>query len=156
MTTYLDKEIDKVFDNKELVYPLNVAMSCAWIMGNMKGINLKILDVDKSSLADYFILASASNHTQAQSMANTIVGQLRRKSLRARSVEGLIDSDWILIDLGDVIVHIFLENSRDFYKLDELWEDAKIVEIPSEYYLTHDDEDQFDSIEKGRSDNEYF
>jgi len=101
------------------------------------------MDVSKtSSLADYFILASATNSTQAKAMADTVITQLKKHGKQVLSKEGLhtTGSDWILIDLGSVIVHIFQEVARDIYGLEDLWKEAEYVSIPQHYYTSGDDE----------------
>lgn len=133
---YLKTEVEKIIKDKEFEFPKNIAMAAAWIMGNFKGLNLKVLDTSKrSSLADFFIMGSASNMTQARSMADSICSELSKHNVKIISKEGLGDADWILLDLGDVIAHIFLDNTRTNYNLDELWEDAPQVTIPTEYYF---------------------
>ena len=146
--SFIEKNIDNIMESKEFSFPLNLAMALTWVLGNSKGINLKILDMrDTTSLADYFILGSASNVNQAQAMANEIIAQGKRKNINIISKEGTSDhSDWILIDLGDVIVHIFEGISRELYDLDNLW-DVSIIDIPNEYYSsssisTDDDEEK--------------
>lgn len=122
-------------------YPKNMAMASAWILGNLKGVNLKVLDVSStSSLSDYFVICSATNPTQAQSMGQEVLTQLKRHDHQALSKEGWsADSDWMLLDMGDIIVHIFLETSRNVYDLDNLWTEAKTVEIPQEYYFSDEE-----------------
>lgn len=137
---YVSVEVDKIVKNEELEFPKNLAMASAWILGNLKGINLKVLDVSKtSSLSDYFIIASATNHIQARSMAAEITHQLTRTGAKVFSREGLQESDWILLDLGDVLIHIFLESSRDAYGLEQLWNEADSVKIPDSYYFSSDE-----------------
>jgi ribosome-associated protein len=138
--TYIESEVDKIIGDKNLEFPLNLAMTCAWIMGNFKGINLKVLDVKKrSSLSDYFIIGSATNSTQAQAMADAILVQIKRHGHTVLSSEGRRDSDWILIDFGDVMAHIFIESARSAYALEQVWGDGNDVEIPQEYYFAGDD-----------------
>lgn len=152
---YIKKEVQSILDQKDLVYPLNLAMSCAWLLGNLKGINLKVLDTQKmSSLADYFVMASATNTTQLQSMADTIVKEVRDFDFPVRSIEGLNGTDWVLIDLGDVLVHIFLETSRGVYDLDNLWMTAKPVAIPNEYYFSSETEEA--TSQQTKDDKDYF
>ena len=87
---YIEKEVDSIIDGQKLEFPQNIAMASAWILGNLKGINLKILDVKKtSSLSDYYVLASAINTTQARAMADTISVQLKRHDVKILSREGL-------------------------------------------------------------------
>ena len=138
---FIKKEIDQIINDQSTPYPQNVALACAWVLGNLKGINLKILDVKEiSSLSDYFIIGSASNHKQAQAMAEEIITQLKRSGEKVISCEGLNSSDWVLIDIGDVLVHIFLETSRESYDLDTLWANAPILKIPTSYYLSSPEE----------------
>ena len=146
---YINAEVDKIINDKSFEYPQNLAMTAAWIMGNFKGLNLKVLDTSKrSSLADFFIMGSATNMTQAKSMADEICSQLRRHEVNVLSKEGLGEAEWTLLDLGDIIVHIFLDNTRTNYNLDELWQDAPQIKIPNEYYFEEPTEDDDDS---GRS-----
>src|SRR5690606_703851 len=104
---YINNEVDKILKDKKYPYPLNIAMASAWLLGNLKGVNLKILDVGKqSSLADFFILGSATNTTQAQAMAAEVILQMKRAGHEIVSREGMNSgADWILLDIGDIIVH---------------------------------------------------
>jgi len=135
---FVSQEVNKIINDKDLEFPKNIAMAAAWILGNKKGINLKVLDVKgKSSLSDYFILASAQNPVQAQAMADEILTQLKSHGTKSISNEGMHgESDWILLDLGDILVHIFLEISRGIYDLDSLWAESTQVEIPQSYYFS--------------------
>ena len=138
---YVEKNVDQIVDSKELEFPLNLAMATTWILGNFKGINLKILDMKNStSLADYYVLASATNASQSSAMSNEIIKQMQRREINVVSKEGTHNgADWILLDLGDFIVHIFQETSRNIYDLDNLW-DAPTVAIPNEYYYSEENE----------------
>jgi ribosome-associated protein len=134
---YVDKEVEKIVEDPAFAYPKNMAMASAWVLGNLKGVNLKILDVkESSSLCDYFVLASANNHVQANTMADEIMHQLKKHGCKIISAEGLQNTDWILLDAGDILVHIFLEHARDVYDLDTLWIKAPSVEIPQSYYFS--------------------
>jgi ribosome-associated protein len=140
---FVNQNIDKIMANAEYEFPLNLAMSSAWILGNFKGINLKILDVREiSSLGDYYVIGSATNPTQANSMAEEIQFQLKRHNSPCRSLEGDRSSEWILLDHGDIIVHIFLDTTREIFDLDGRLKDAKLVTIPQEFYFDHDNEQQ--------------
>ena len=128
-----------------------MAMASAWILGNLKGINLKVLNVSESnSLTDFYILASATNPIQAKSMADEIVYQLKQHGLETRSKEGFNDSDWVLIDLGDIIVHIFLEASRSLYDLEGLWKGSENVSIPQDYYFAADEREASNNTDTDR------
>ncbi len=135
---FIEQEVQKVWSSYP--HPLNIAMSAAWVLGNLKGQNLKVLEVkNRSTLADYYVLASSTNPIQASSMADEIGRISKKNEVPVLSVEGRHSSDWVLIDLGIVIVHIFSENVRDVYNLDGLYHDAKIMPIPEEFYFSTPD-----------------
>jgi ribosome-associated protein len=141
---FVKKEIDKLF-NENTESPKNYALACAWIIANFKGVNLKIFDVNESSsLCDYNIIASAQNPTQARTMIEEIQNNLKRHGASVLSVEGLQDGEWILCDLGDVIVHIFQEVARDIFDLDDLWSNYPQIQIPQEYYFNASNSDSSD------------
>ncbi len=143
---YIDQQVNEIFENNDFIFPLNSAMAAAWILGNLKGINLKIYDVSKiSSLGDYYVMGSATNIRQAHAMAEEICQQLKKHGMKIISTEGKADSDWILIDLGDILVHIFLEVSRGNYNLETLWEEATPIEIPNSYYFSADEDESEDT-----------
>ncbi len=132
---YVQNEIQNILNEKE--FPLNIAMASTWLLGNYKAINLKVLDLTKeSALADYFVLATANNIVQAQAMAEGILVGLKDHGHKFYSKEGLSGSDWILLDLGDIIVHIFVGSARESYDLDGLWSRCPLIEIPQEYYFS--------------------
>jgi len=134
---YVSVEVTKILKDKDLIPPQNLAMAAAWIMGNYKALNLKIYDCSKSSsLTDFYILASTTNSTQSESMAQEISRQLKNNGHEALSKEGIGTSEWALIDFGDIIVHIFQESARDVYDLDHLWRNLPQLSIPNEYYFS--------------------
>lgn len=135
---FVEKETSKIITAMASEFPKNHALAAAWIIANYKGINLKIIDMQQtSSLCDYNIVATAQNMTQANTMVNEIQYNLKRAGAEVISAEGLSDGDWILLDLGDIIVHIFQETTRDIYDLDTLWASHPQVTIPQEYYFSH-------------------
>lgn len=135
---YITKEVQAILNDKKYEAPLNAAMASVWIMGNFKGLNLKVLDLrNVSGIADFFAIGSASNPTQATAMAEEISHQMRANGIEAISREGLKHStDWILLDYGDLIVHVFHEPSRMVYDLDHLYKNALSVDIPDSYYFS--------------------
>ncbi|MGZ8780595.1 MAG: ribosome silencing factor [Thermoanaerobaculia bacterium] len=94
-----------------------------------KAFNLDVLSVGElTSIADYFVLASASNERQAAAIADAVVDQLKQQlGVRPLLIEGTTPGRWILLDFGDFIVHIFTEDVRRFYGLERLWGDAPNV-----------------------------
>ena len=94
-----------------------------------KAFDLDVLSVGElTSIADYFVLASATNERQAAAIADAIEEQLKKQlGVRPLLVEGTTPGRWILLDFGDFIVHIFTEDVRRFYGLERLWGDAPNV-----------------------------
>jgi ribosome-associated protein len=133
---YIQTEVTKVITNKDFEFPLNHAMASTWILANFKGDNLKIFDMRKTSaLCDYSIIATAQNATQARAMSDEISGNLQQQGAHIVSYEGYESADWILIDTGDIIVHIFNGPSRDVYDLDMIFAKNPQVKIPEEFYF---------------------
>ncbi|MDO8520462.1 MAG: ribosome silencing factor [Deltaproteobacteria bacterium] len=110
---------------------LNLARLIGEAAEDMKGEKTVILDLkDKSSYADYLIITSASNTRQALAMADKIQDNIHAKTKKwPLGVEGTDSALWVLIDYGDVVAHIFLEETREFYRLERLWYDAKRVKL---------------------------
>ncbi len=150
---YITKEVEAIIKDNTLETPLNVAMASAWIMGNFKGLNLKILDLRKvSGISDFFVIGSASNPTQASAMAEEISHQMRAHGIEALSREGLkTNTDWILLDYGDVIVHVFHEPSRTVYDLEHLYKNAISVDIPESYYFSTPESERKNNDDGGRN-----
>jgi ribosome-associated protein len=133
---YVQNEVNKIISNTSFEFPLNHAMASAWIVANFKGDNLKIFDLRKSSaLCDYSILATAQNATQARAMVDEISGNLKNHGASIVSYEGYESADWILLDTGDIIVHIFNGPARDVYDLDMVLVKNAQVKIPEEFYF---------------------
>ena len=83
------------------------------------------------SYADYFLICGGRSDRQVQAIAQSIETELKKKGHRALGIEGLSQGRWVLLDYGDVIVHIFQESVRRFYDLEGLWIDARRVDIKS-------------------------
>ena len=89
-----------------------------------------------TSVADYLVIGSADSDRQASAIADHIDGILSRSGSKPLSIEGTRSSQWVLMDFGDVIVHIFRQNVRKHYALERLWADAKRIAIPDELSAT--------------------
>lgn len=88
------------------------------------------MDVSKISiLADYFIVMHGNSEKQVQAISEEIIDKAEEAGIDVRRVEGRESSKWLLIDLGDVIVHVFHYSERSFYNLEKLWSDAPLVDI---------------------------
>ena len=95
-----------------------------------KGEDIKVIDITEISiLADYFIIASGMNKNQVQALVDNVEESLGRAGYECRQVEGYQSANWILLDYGDIIVHIFDSENRLFYDLERIWRDGKLVEM---------------------------
>jgi ribosome-associated protein len=79
-------------------------------------------------VADYFVIASGNSIPQVQAIAQNIMGELGKVGKPELRVAGYSDGNWVLVDCGDVVAHIFLGDQREFYGLERLWRDAKKIE----------------------------
>ena len=92
-----------------------------------KAVDIKVIDIEKVSiLADYFIIASGTNRNQVQAMADNAEEILGRAGYEPRQIEGYQNANWILMDYGDLVIHIFDEENRLFYDLERIWRDGKM------------------------------
>jgi ribosome-associated protein len=91
-----------------------------------KADDIVVLDVgDILGIVDSFVIASASNTRQVRTIVEEVEKQLREQcEVKPRAVEGLDDASWVLLDYGDLVVHVFLTETREFYGLERLWADA--------------------------------
>lgn len=95
-----------------------------------KAEDVKIIDIQEiSPVADYFIIADGTNQNQLQAMRDAVDEALYKAGLKAKQVEGNQSSTWILMDYGDIIVHIFSKEDRLFYDLERVWRDGKVVNV---------------------------
>ncbi len=96
-----------------------------------KAIDLAILEVKNlSSFTDYFVISSGNSDRQVQAIASHIEEKLGKQGLHPLGIEGKREGRWVLLDYGDVVIHIFYHPIRDFYDLERLWSDAPRVELP--------------------------
>jgi ribosome-associated protein len=102
--------------------------------GEKKALDPVVLDLrELASFTDYFVIASGTNVRQVQAIADGIQEQLRKQlGARPARVEGYNSAEWVLLDYGDFIFHVFEEKSRRFYDLERLWRDAARVPLPPE------------------------
>jgi ribosome-associated protein len=101
---------------------LRIAVNAA---DDKKANDLVILDISKiTSFANYFLLCTGDSSRQMQAIADEVEKQLKEAGIRPSHVEGYQNSEWILLDCMDLVVHIFSKNARAFYDLERLWRDA--------------------------------
>ena len=93
--------------------------------GNIVALNLKEI----SLVADYFVICHGNSDTQVQAIATEIRKCAEEEGVRVRGIEGMDTARWVLIDLGDVVAHVFHREEREYYNIERLWSDAKVVEL---------------------------
>ena len=97
-----------------------------------KAVNVVALDVrELTSIADVFIICSGRANRQVSAIADHIVRELRKQKIKPLSVEGAAEGQWVLIDYGYVVIHVFFESVRQFYDLEGLWSDARRIPVPA-------------------------
>ncbi len=95
------------------------------LLEDKKAIDLNIIDVkEKTTLADYFVIASGTVQTHIKALADNVEEELKKEEIYPNKIEGY-NTEWILMDYGDIVVHIFTEKERQNYKLEELYERNK-------------------------------
>jgi len=115
-------------ESKELVYFI------ADLILKKKGTDIKIINLEgKTSVTDYFIICSASSTLQVKAIADNILKETKKAGETAWRDEGYTGLTWILIDYVDVVVHIFMDETRRFYNLEGLWGDAEITDVPEDF-----------------------
>jgi ribosome-associated protein len=115
----------------ELDPEVRLAIQCA---ADKKAFDIVGLDLrDLASFTEYFIIASGSNQRQVQAVADEINERLKAElGSRPVRIEGYNSAEWVLLDYGDFVVHLFNGEAREFYDLARLWRDARKVEIPAD------------------------
>ena len=112
-----------------------LAMKIATFASDKKANDILLLNMEGlSPVTDYFVICSASNNMLVKAIADNIEDKLAEEEIFFLHKEGYSDARWILMDYGDVVAHIFLEEDRDFYNLEQLWADA-----PSEAFVENEE-----------------
>ncbi|MEO6393893.1 MAG: ribosome silencing factor [Pyrinomonadaceae bacterium] len=105
-----------------------------------KGVDPIVLDLQAvANFTDYFLVVSGTNARQVQAIADEIAEQLKTSGTRAARIEGHSSAEWILLDYGDFIVHVFEEKARRFYDLERLWRDAAKLVVPANGHALDDE-----------------
>lgn len=95
-----------------------------------KGCDIRVIGLEGvSMIADYFIIANGTNRSQVQALVDNVEEQLGKAGCQPKSVEGYGSASWILLDYGDVIVHVFSKEDRLFYDLERIWRDGKQMSV---------------------------
>ncbi len=99
-------------------------------LNNHKASNIKIIGIrDLTIIADYFVIAEGSSSTQVKALADYVETELGDQGVKPSRVEGYPSANWVLIDYGSVIVHVFYSETRQFYDLERLWKDGQQLEL---------------------------
>lgn len=94
-----------------------------------KAEDVRVIDISEVSvIADYFIIASGSNRSQIQALSDAVEEKLGRSGYPAKQIEGYEGAAWVLLDFGDIIVHVFDKENRLFYDLERIWRDGKAID----------------------------
>ena len=110
--------------------PKELALAATAALDSKKGRDIKVLETAHlTTLADYFVLCTATSTTQVKALADTCEKMLKDLGEPPHHVEGHREGGWILLDFSSVVVHVFMEESRKFYDLERLWADATPVDI---------------------------
>lgn len=111
------------------------ALECARAAIDKKAENLRVLDLTQiSGFTDYFVICSGMSDRQVQAIADSVEAAMIAQDREPISIEGYSEGRWVLMDFGDVVIHVFLDALREYYDLENLWADAPRVKVPSEFY----------------------
>lgn len=125
------KPTTKELEPAELDERIWMALTAA---AEKKAIDTVVLDLREiASFTDYFIIASGANERQVQAISDEVVDTLKKSGTPVNRVEGYKTAEWILLDYGDFVMHIFGDKARKFYDLERLWRESKRVVLPPEF-----------------------
>ena len=115
-----------------MMTPQQIAEKIVEVLANKIGKNIKLLQIDAITvLADYFVICTANSTTQIKTLCDEIEKVMEENGERVLHREGFRAGGWVILDYGCVVVHVFMEETREFYGLERLWSDAKDVDISS-------------------------
>jgi ribosome-associated protein len=104
---------------------LKIAQRAVEIASDKQASDIILLDIQSiASFVDYFVLLSADNMRLINSLVEDIALQLKLEGVNIMHKEGTVESGWVLLDYGDVLIHVFSPEERDYYRLEELWKEA--------------------------------
>lgn len=108
--------------------PKELARMAILALEDKKAEDICVIDISEVSvIADYFIIAGGSNRSQIQALCDNVEDALGRAGVQVKQIEGYDNANWILMDFGDIIVHIFDKENRLFYDLERIWKDGKTI-----------------------------
>jgi ribosome-associated protein len=96
-----------------------------------KGFNILTLDVrGVSTMADYFVIAEGNVERHVQALAGCVSDELAALKRKPLHTEGISDGDWVVLDYGDVIIHLMIPDMREYYALEQVWKEGRVVDVP--------------------------
>ena len=108
-----------------------VKLACE-ALDDRKGEDIKVIDISKvSTIADYFVIANGSNDNQVRALVDSVEDKLAKEGFYAKQREGVGLGSWVLLDFGEIIVHVFDKENRLFYDLERIWRDGVHVDVDS-------------------------
>ncbi len=125
LTNFFEGRVLKNLERETRIKARQKALLIAKAAGELKGDEIVILDMRKTSnITDFFVICSAPSDRRVKAIADNIQEKLAERNYRIWHREGYVQALWILLDCGDVVVHVFKKDIRDFYNLEKLWADA--------------------------------
>ena len=108
--------------------PAQLAKAAVDIASDKKASDVLLLDIsDISTIADFFVICTGNNTRQIQAIGDALNDELKKQGARLLYREGDADTGWVLLDYGDIIIHVFAPKEREYYRLERLWSEAKTV-----------------------------
>jgi ribosome-associated protein len=118
-----------------------LARRCAEMMLSKKAKNVMMLDIrGLTDIADFFVIASADSDTQVKAIADAVLDGMAEYDIKPYRTEGWHGLQWVIIDFVEVVVHVFYKETREFYKIERLWADAKVEQVVDEAPVALPDE----------------
>ena len=110
--------------------PKDLTIKIVGSLAEKKAQEIKVLTLEGlTSMTDYFVICTGSSTTQIKAMADFVLEKCKEEGITQKHIEGYRDANWILLDFGDVVVHVFHSEMRGFYSLERLWADAPLMDI---------------------------
>ncbi len=126
------EQVKREIEREEAISGRDAALLAAAAALEKKAEEPALIDLEgRSGIADFFLLLSGNNEKQVLAIADAVTARLKARGVGILGIEGGDTAQWILIDAGDVVVHVFSAEARLFYDIDGLWSDARRVSIPS-------------------------
>lgn len=128
----------------------DLTLAAARAAADKKAAHLTAIDVsERLGLTDVFLLASGSNDRHVHAIVDAVDEAMQRAGAKRRTREGFADAHWVLVDYGDVVVHVLQNEDREFYSLERLWKDCPLIELPEDLTAPDRRVDDEEGGEKG-------